>query len=290
MFCAAGVVVCLAAAPVLMYMGDTRGAAGAVSIGLGAALVRVSVASYPSAFPAGSWLSLALLGIGLALLGFPVLIVAAGWLALFVVQLMANVSLVRRIRKFTVEPRPAGVMLGAEDLVRQFSAEGFRIIGAHCATGQAAIVTVMIGPGSDQLALVTDRVWEVISWFGGRPLVTINSGIAPMPPDVLRQQIAGGAPRQIVRAHGAALTLLERRALRPDVFTVEGDALEAVLALERRVLDVIATATLRTAVRIEMRIPYHTRPLADDPASQDRITAWLAAAPGATRPSTHQSR
>jgi hypothetical protein len=57
--------------------------------------------------------------------------------------------------------------------------------------------------------------WQVVSRFGARSLVTSNSSVVPLPAEVLRQQVAGGRPAEIIRAHDAALTLLSGRAVRP---------------------------------------------------------------------------
>jgi len=275
-FCAACAVLSVAAAVLLFSLRDTRGAAAAVLVGLGAALMFLGRSATSIVLPAHSWLSLALIGAGLVIMGFPTAVVAGGIAALLVVQLAANVAVVHRAAKLTLVPVAGGVVPGAEHIVQQFSAEGFRTIGAHRPTSQPIIVTVMIGPASDQLALVTDKVWEVISWFGSRSLVTINSAIAPAPSQILRQEIAGGAPSDILRAHRTALTLLERQDLRPDRFTTEAAALDTAVGLERQVLDVMASSVLTTAARMEMRSGYQTRPLGEDAASRHRISAWLA--------------
>jgi hypothetical protein len=229
--------------------------------------------------PPRIWLGLGLLGIGLTILGFSIAVVAGALLALFALQLVANVVVARNVGRIRLEPldHPA-VMPGAEDLVQQFSAAGFRAVGAYRfrVAGRPIILTVLIGPERDRIAAVTDKTWQVVSRFGTRSLVTGNSAVAPLPADVLRQQVAGGGPAEIIGAHDAALTLLNRRSRQPDVFATETEVLEAVRQMEMRALAFVGQASLRTALRVETRGASGTRVLGDDPHSLHRLDAWFS--------------
>ena len=121
--------------------------------------------------------------------------------------------------------------------VQQFSAEGFRVCGSYRfhTGGRPVVMTVRAGPRSDRVAVVTDKVLYVASRFGRRSVVTTNSAAAPLPADVLRQHVAGG-PVELVRAHDAALTLLDRHSIHPDVFASDAEALQTVREMEERAL------------------------------------------------------
>jgi hypothetical protein len=134
--------------------------------------------------------------------------------------LLLNAVVARNVGRITLErlDDPA-VMPGAEEFVQQFSTEGFRIVGSYRfqTIEKLVVLTVMLGPYSDRLALVTDKVLQVSSRFGRRSLVTSSSVVAPVPAEVLRQHVAGDSPVELVRAHDVALTLLDRQSIRPDV-------------------------------------------------------------------------
>lgn len=137
-------------------------------------------------------------------------------------------------------------------------------------------MTVMAGPQSDRLAVVTDKVLQITSRFGSRSLVTTNSAVAPVPADILRQPVDGG-PGDLVRAHGAAVTLLDRHSIHPDVFASDTEALQAVRGMEERALALIKRVSLQTAWRMATEGAAPTRLLGDDPQSLNRINAWIGA-------------
>ena len=137
-------------------------------------------------------------------------------------------------------------------------------------------MTVMAGPQSDRLAVVTDKVLQITSRFGSRSLVTTNSAVAPVPADILRQHVDGG-PGDLVRAHGAAVTLLDRHSIHPDVFASDTEALQAVRGMEERALALIKRVSLQTAWRMATEGAAPTRLLGDDPQSLNRINAWIGA-------------
>lgn len=266
----------LAAAGVLFSLGDPRGAIAAAVVAA-SCVIFLACATHPSPW---HWLVIGLLGGTFLLLGLPIIVVAGAAIALVILQLVVNVVSARKVGQITLErlAEPA-VMPGADELVRQFSAEGFHVIGGFRfqIVARPVILTVMIGPDRTRLAVVTDKVWQVVSRFGTRSLLTANSALAPLPADVLRQHVADGSPTGIVRAHDAALTILDRRSLRPDVFASETEALDATQQLEERSIAFIRQASLTTAMRMETAGASGAKLLRDDPHSLRRINAWLGA-------------
>jgi hypothetical protein len=263
----------------LFFLGDTRGS-------VAAAIVAVSVLTFlglrtsdPN-LPRRHWLGLGLLGSAMVILGFPIGVVAGLLVLLFVLQLLLTVVIAHKVGRITLErlDHPA-VMPGAEELVQQFSAEGFRLLGAYRfqSGGKLVVLTVMVGRKRDRLAVVTDRVWQVASRFGRRSLVTTSSAVSPLPPDVLRQQVAGGRPAELVRAHDSALTLLRDHSCRPDLFASDEEALHAVREMEERALAFIGKVALRAAWRIQTAPALQTRLLGNDAHSLGRINGWISA-------------
>ena len=268
----------LAAAATMLYLGDIRGSVAAVIVAASALVFLLTQSGNPK-FRRRYWVGLGLLGAAMVILGFPIGVVAGALAAFFALQLLINVVVARKIGRITLErlDHPA-VMPGAEEFARQFTAEGFRTCGSYRfhIGGRPVVLTVMAGPKSDRLAVVTDKVLQVSSRFGARSVVTTNSAVAPLPADVLRQHVAGG-PAELVRAHDAALTLLDRHSLRPDIFADDTEALQAVREMEERALAFIGRVSLSTALRMETEGASHARPLADDARSLSRIHAWTRA-------------
>lgn len=273
----------LGAFGVLMYIGDTRGAIAAAIVAA-SALMLLGVRRFAPPPPRRHWVALALIGVATMILGFPVAMVAGSLVALVVLQLLVNAVAAHRIGAITLAPHdhPA-VMPGAEGFLQQFAAEGFRVVGSYGFRigGKLVVMTAMLGPRRDRVAVVTDKVLNVSSRFGRRVLLTTNSAIAPLPAEVLRQHIGGASPVQLTRAHDAALTLLdgqrliEGRPCRPDVFESDTQALHAVREMEERALAVVGRGPLRTAVQIEMKRPSESRVLGSDADSLRRIDAWI---------------
>jgi hypothetical protein len=168
-------------------------------------------------------------------------------------------------------------MAGAEDFVQQFAAEGFRVVGSHAFQigGKPVVMTTMLGPALDRVAVVTDKVLNVSSRFGRRSLLTTNSAMAPLPSEILRQHLAAATPVELNRAHDAALTLIDHHSWRPDVFESDTDALRAVREMEERALAFVGRVPLRTALRLETKGSSQTRVLGSDAASQSRIASWI---------------
>ena len=268
----------LAATGTLLYLGDMRGSTAAFIVATSAIVFLLTRSGDPR-FRHRYWLGLVLLGIAMVTLGFPIGIVAGALAAFFALQLLLNVVVARKIGRITLErlDHPA-VMPGAEEFVRQFTAEGFRTCGSYRfhIGGRPVVLTVMTGPHRDRLAVVTDKVLQISSRFGGRSVVTTNSAVAPLPADVLRQHVAGGAA-ELVRAHDAALTLLDRHSIRPDVFADDTEALHAVREMEERALAFVGRVSLSTALRMETEGASHALPLVDDAHSLSRINAWISA-------------
>jgi hypothetical protein len=268
----------LVASVMLLYLGDTRGSVAAVVVAASAIIFWRARAGDPR-LRRRYWLGLGLVGIAMVILGFPIGVVAGSLAALFVLQLLLNAVVARKVGRITLEPldRPL-VMAGAEDFVRQFSAEDFRSCGSYRfrTAGKTVVMTVMAGPQSDRLAVITDKVLQISSRFGSRSLVTTNSAAAPVPADILRQHVDGG-PVDVVRAHAAALALLDRDSIRPDVFASDAEALHAVRDMEERALAFIGKASLRIALRMATDGASPTRLLGDDPQSLNRIKSWISA-------------
>jgi hypothetical protein len=215
----------------------------------------------------------------MVILGFPIVAVAGSLAALFVLQLLLNAVVARKIGRITLEQLDQSlVMAGAEDFVQQFSDEGFRPCGSYRfhTAGKAVVMTIMAGPQSDRLAVITDKVLQISSRFGSRSLVTTNSAVAPVPADILRQHVDGG-PVDLVRAHGAALTLLHRHSIRPGIFASDAEVLHAVREMEERALAFIGKVSLRTALRMETEGTSPARRLGDDAHSLSRINTWISA-------------
>ena len=269
-------VAALVASAMLLYLGDTRGSVAAVVVAASALISWRTRAGDPR-LRRRYWLGLGLVGIAMVILGFPIGVVAGSLAALFVLQLLLNAVVARKVGRITLEPldRPL-VMAGAEDFVQQFSAEDFRPCGGYRfrTAGKTVVMTVMAGPQSDRLAVITDKVLQISSRFGSRSLVTTNSAAAPVPADILRQHVGGG-PVDLVRAHAAALALLDRHSIRPDVFASDAAALHAVREMEERALAFIGKASLRTALRMAAEGASSTRLLGDDAQSLSRINSWI---------------
>jgi hypothetical protein len=273
-------VAALAAGVFLAHVGDVRGAAAATLVGVGALLVGGRTRLVSAGPPGSDWLVLALVGAGMAILGFPLAIAGGGMAAVFVLQLILNAHRARRLGGVALEPVGAdAVMAGAEPLVQELANRGFRTIGGHrCRRGGPTIITtVMIGPDRDRLALVTDRVWEVGSRFDSRWLVTINTATSALPLDILRQWVRGGAPSDVARVHQSALEVLERTSVRPDRFSTDAEALESALAMEHRAIEFVRTASLATSLRLEIQGP-QAGVLRGDRATPRRIDALTASA------------
>lgn len=272
-------VAAVAASGVLWVLGDTR---GSVAAGIVAASVVVLLGGRTIAGGSSGryWLGLGLLVSSFLILGFPVGVIAGSVIALFALQFAVNVVVARRLGRLALEPltHPA-IMEGAEDVVQEFSGAGFRAIGAFRfrPAGRPITLTVMIAPERARMAVVTDKVWQVVSRFGRRSLVTSNSGIVPLPREVLRQHLGRARPEELIRAHATALTLLDARSIRPDTFATDTDALDAVHGLETRALRFIRKASLTAALRMATQTGQRSQLLEENGGAQDLIEAWLGA-------------
>jgi hypothetical protein len=267
----------LVAFAVLTYLGDTRGAIAAGMI-TASALMLLGGRTFASPPPRRHWVALGLIALATMILGFPIGMVAGSLAVLMVLQLLVNAVSAHQLGGMTLETldHPA-VMPGAEGFVQEFAAQGFGVIGSygfHLA-GRPVVMTTMLGPTRDRLVVVTDKVLTVSSRFGRRSLLTTNSATAPLPSEVLRQHVAGANPGELVHAHDAALTLLDRHACRPDVFESDTEALHAVREMEERALAFVGRVSLRTALRIETTSPSQTSVLGSDADSLSRIASWL---------------
>src|SRR5688572_718162 len=136
------------AAIVLLSVGDRRGAIAGAAVAAGSlVLFGRATRSSPQ-----QWLVVGLIAGAFLILGLPLMVVVGAAVALFVLQLVANVLVARKVGRIELErlADPA-VMAGADELVRQFLADGFRLIGGYrfSTAGRLVILTVMIGPERD---------------------------------------------------------------------------------------------------------------------------------------------
>jgi hypothetical protein len=261
---------------VLLFAGEIRPALSAWLVGGGSILL----VTWARGFPTREWLTTAMLFVGIALVGSPIFALVVLAAALFF-----QLWLSRRLRSrmsTDFERLDAGeIMPGAEETVAAFESAGFRRSGAYATqvprlTGtRRVVVSVLTGPEDDRFAIATDRIAEIVSRFGDRSLLTINSGLASLPADKLRQIVARAAPAELAAAHQKALDLLAQRGLAPDRLAYEDDAVEAAFELERSAIAFAAGGggfgngmMMRTA---------SDPPLRDDERSRRRIDGWLAA-------------
>ena len=261
--------------------GDLRQALSSALVGGGLLLIVTWARGVPAAYPLREWIAFATVAAGLAVVGQPI-VVAAIFVSAFLLQLALTRSVRRRMPTDFDVVSPDEVMPGAERAVAALEAAGFRRAGGYAAPlpklcgSKRVVFSVLTGPDSDRLAVVTDRVVQVVSRVaGGRWLVTSNSGIAPVAGDILRQKIPRGTPDELARAHQAAVAVLSSRGILPDRLAHDGNALEAALELERRLRRPTVDKDAATAVRMETRGKRGEPVLDDDEPSRQRVDAWL---------------
>jgi hypothetical protein len=261
----------------LLFAGEVQSAISAWLVGAGSILL----VTWARGFPAREWLTTALLFVGIALVGSPVFA-----LLILAAALVFQLWLSRRMRSrispdFEVVERNE-VMPGAEDAVAAFEAAGFRRTGAYATQvprlrgTRRVVVSVLTGPERDRFAIATDRIAEVVSRFGDRWLLTINSGMAPLSADKLRQIVPRGSPADLAKAHQAALDILAGRGLTPDPL-VDDDAVGAAFELERSAIAWASGLGMGKALGIEARRMTSNAVLRDDERSGRRVDEWLAA-------------
>lgn len=281
-FFAFAAVVLLSGGFVVLVSGDTRFARAAGLWAGGALLLATWAWGYPTVFPAREWVALGLIAAGFAVLGYALVAIVA-LVGLFLLSVISGRFVLRRMSGVEFEiVGPEVVMRGAEDAVAAFEAAGFRRVGGYQTRLplQRKVVTssVLAGPDRDRFAVANDRVWEVLSRFGERWLLTTSSGVSPLPPNVLRQTLAGARPAELVAAHQTALGLL---ASGPDRFDEDDAYLDAVQAHEQEVLRFVSARPTKSALGVETRRTSHDPVLGRDEVSRRRIDSWLGSrAPG----------
>ncbi len=184
----------------------------------------------------------------------------------------------RRLPRGGPEPaRPDEAMPGAEAYISDFETAGFRRVGGYrwALRGRLVISTVLAPAALDRYAIATDRVLEVASRFGGRSLITTNSGRAPTPAEVLRQVVPGG-PADLVLAHERALDQLAGRGLRPDRFAGDAELLRYVREVEERALRGGVKVSFMALLLRGAKSGESDRELGDDVESEGCVDAWLA--------------
>lgn len=227
----------LAVGAVLAFRGTYGSAVGALLVGGALVLLATWAWGYPTtAFPGREWIAIGVAAAGLMVLGRPVLdalVVTAG----VALQLLSGLRVARELTETEIaRVGPEAVLPEAKGAVAELEELGFRRAGEHSAELRENLVifSVLGGPHADRFAVVTDRVVEVVSRFGDRWLVTSNSGIAPLPDDILRQLVVVGGPMELAAAHESALDVLAQRGIRPDRFETDGELLDSALTLEAR--------------------------------------------------------
>lgn len=262
----------------IFFAGDERFALAALLWGAGALVLATWAWGYPTAFPAREWIGLGLVAAGFAVLGL-VLVAIFGLLALFLLSVLSGRFTMRRLSGVELEVvGPEVVMPGAENQVAEFEAAGFRPVGGYQARlplplrRKVVTTNVLAGPDGDRFAVANDRVWEVLSRFGDRWLLTTSSGLSPLPATVLRQTVAGGRPAELVRAHQTAVELI---APRPDRFDEDAAVVDAALAHEHEGIRFVAAAPTKSALGAETRRASDNPVLGRDDLSRRRIDAWL---------------
>ena len=259
---------------VLLFAGEIRPAFSAWLVGGGSILL----VTWARGFPAREWLTTAMLFVGIALIGSPLfaLVVLAAALGF---QLWLSRRMHSRMSTEFERLDAGEAMPGAEDAVAAFESAGFRPSGAYATQvprlrgTRRVVVSVLTGPEGDRFAIATDRIGEVVSRFGDRSLLTINTGQASLPASMLRQVIARGGPAELAAAHQKALDLLAERGLQPDRLAGDDDALEAAFELERSALAYATGAGFGKGLMMGMTSDPVLR---DDKRTRRRIDDWLA--------------
>jgi hypothetical protein len=261
--------------------GQYRLALSAVFMAIGAFLFAGWAWGYPTAFPAREWIALFFIAGGLAVIGAYIVAVLV-----LVVTLVLQVGMGRIVAHGMgdVEFEPVGpddVMPQALATVAEFEAAGFRRIGGYRMRlplrRKMTTATVLAWPGGDRWATVTDRVWEIVSRFGERWLVTTSSGVAPVPAAIVRQALPRARPAELLAAHDAALQLIAASGLEPDRFESDAAVLDAVRVHEEGGLRFASDTGMKTTLAIETRRGAEDPALGEDERSRRRIDAWLAA-------------
>jgi len=171
-----------------------------------------------------------------------------------------------------IEPAERGaVMENAEKFVGDFESLGFEQVGAYRATiGRVQItVSVLLSSDSKSYASVTDAVLVVTSLFpDGRRMVTRNSNLSPLPPNVLDSPDRGAAPDELVASHLRALKTLAEH----------GHSPRQLIAAELTQTAIDGELDAIDWVRDMSRLPRpdYTAPLWKLPDRSDRIAAWQA--------------
>ena len=270
----------LAYGVLLAFAGEIQSAISAGFVGTGSILL----VTWARGFPAREWAATAMLFVGIALVGSPIFA-----LVILAAAVGVQVWLGRRMRsRLTTEFErldAAEVMPGAEEAVAALEAAGFRRSGALASEvpqmrgTRRVVASVLAGPSEDRFAVATDRIVEVVSRFGDRWLLTIDSGLTPVAADKLRQVVAGATPAELAKAHQAALDLLAEKGATPDRFAGDEEAVDATLELERSAITYVAGLSMAKTLGIETRRKSSEPVLRDDERSRRRVDEWFAGVP-----------
>lgn len=253
------------------YVGwRSTGAVESFAIAVPAVLLAAATASHHLAALHHLLMILAFTAVGW-LLDQPVIGLAAG-VAFSVYGVVSSRRLPADLTSDTVvETAADAVGEGAEDFVGQFVQLGYRQVGALTfrTQGHEIVESIMIGPEGDRYAMVTDAILAITSRFGSRSLVTRNSALSRMAPEMLDNPLQGGSPAELDTCHSEALALLAPH-IRPEV--VDAKAVTALAIIdEKRSIDWLRS--LRTHL-----LPGGGAgggPLASHPSAEQLIDGWL---------------
>jgi hypothetical protein len=153
----------------------------------------------------------------LALLGTAIVLTFRSWIAFAaLVALLIWLAWARRL----TGPLPTdiefvekdAVMQNASEFIEAFESLGFEQVGAYRASiGRVQIVvSLLLSSDAKSYATVTDAVLEVTSLFSnGHTMVTRNSNLSSLPPEVLVNPHRGAQPVELYASHQRALHTLE---------------------------------------------------------------------------------
>ena len=167
----------------------------------------------------------------------------------------------------------------ASENVAASEAIAFERVGAISfdhGSGRPVVGVVLLGPGADRYAVVTDLVVAVQSVFGHRVLLTQNSGVVPPPPECLANHLHGADVAELAAAHERALAVLRSRGLTPDRLSAERHV-DLHVAVERRALDWYNGRRGPGRIGVLFSSGKGAGPLDEGDASERRIDAWLTA-------------
>ena len=174
--------------------------------------------------------------------------------------------------------KPAeGVDAGAQQDVDAFVTMGYSLAGTisfEVARTKTVRANLMIGPGGDRYAVVTDLVLVIISVFGSKTLVSRNSAMASLLPSALANDLQGASAGELARSHQAALDLLAEHGLTPDRIDTSS-LVETHMEREKQSI-AAAAGTAKQRLQASLRSGAGEGPLTESATAHERLLAWQA--------------